>query len=347
MDDCRSSATCADRRCTQLLLLKTRSLPHDPYTAQFARPHYDPVFLPVLTHTPSARALAVLTALLRATPPFPHHGGLVITSQRAVEVLSTAISEAAHDDGHGENAQRQRAESWSQSEKTVFVVGPATGDAVDRAIRSHFPHWHVEGQDSGNGEALARHIMDSYATPSANLLPASVGMPTEAGAISLGHLPSGASTITRRAPLLFLPGETRRDTVPATLMAASLPVEQQVRVDELACYATTGRDSFPREFATALRDHARPLDGATPCWVIIFSPTHCESVLEALGWLGGGNPTEDQRQEAGVRVASIGPTTRDSLRDKFAFEVDVCTPAPSPEGVKSGIEDWTRRRKES
>ena len=36
-------------------------------------------------------------------------------------------------------------------------------------------------------------------------------------------------------------------------------------------------------------------------------------------------------------VATIGPTTRDFLRNCFGYEPDVCAEKPSPEGVEMGI----------
>ena len=316
-----------------LLLLKTRSQPHDPYATHFAPPAFAPIFLPVLTHTPSAAACRALLSLLRSSPPFSAYGGLVVTSQRTVEVLADAIRDAA----------AAGAPGWAESRKVVYVVGPATGDAVARAIEGYFPRWHVEGRDAGNGEALAQHIAQNYDSPAHDRAPGGhEDLPTE---IERGRMEDEAQA--RRAPLLFLAGEKRRDTVPAALMARSVRPDRRVRVDELACYGTEDRPDFPEKFARAVRElgaSSRP--PGTPAWVVVFSPAHCGSVLRALGWENRGAATEKSRQEAGIRVASIGPTTRDFLKEKWGFDVDVCAPMPSPEGVRKGIEDWLEQRKE-
>ena len=330
---------------TPLLLLKTRSQPHDPYAAHFAAPAYAPTFLPVLTHTPSAAAGAALRALLRADPPLGAYGGLVVTSQRAVEVLAAAVHEAAEERRSG-GASLGDAQGWAASEKVVYVVGPATGDAAAHALQDAFPRWRVEGRDAGAGDALARHIAAHYATPPPPSNPAPAALPA---AIARGRLDDESAA--RRAPLLFLAGEKRRATVPAALMAAgSVPAAaRRVRVDELACYGTADRADFPAAFAGAVRAlRARPRQRSreAPAWVVVFSPAHGGSVLRVLGWDGPGAATEASRGEKGIRVASIGPTTRDFLKEQWGFEVDVCAPRPSPEGVRQGIEDWLERRKE-
>ncbi|CAG8882230.1 unnamed protein product [Penicillium salamii] len=69
-------------------------------------------------------------------------------------------------------------------------------------------------------------------------------------------------------------------------------------------------------------------------WVVVFSPTGCEAMLRVLG-LG---PFASGVRREKVFVATIGPTTRDHLRNEFGFEADVCAQRPTPEGVLEGIE---------
>ena len=38
-----------------------------------------------------------------------------------------------------------------------------------------------------------------------------------------------------------------------------------------------------------------------------------------------------------THIATIGPTTRDFLKEEYDFEPDVTSPKPSPEGLSEGI----------
>ncbi len=98
--------------------------------------------------------------------------------------------------------------------------------------------------------------------------------------------------------------------------------------------------SFRNDFEQRLRETAgRPLR-----WVVVFSPTGCDSMLEALGLLD--KSTGDiKKREAGYNtyVATIGPTTRDYLVKKFGFHPEVCAEQPTPEGVRNGIAHFSKR----
>ena len=124
---------------------------------------------------------------------------------------------------------------------------------------------------------------------------------------------------TDKPALLFLVGEVRRDIIPKTLMDKTLPVEKRVGM---------GRSSGD-------------------VWVVVFSPTGCEAMLRVLGLgpfastgSGAGAGAGKGTGNGKVFVATIGPTTRDHLREKFGFEAHVCAPKPSPEGVLEGIEKF-------
>ena len=76
-----------------VLLLKTRTVPEDGYEDYFSVPvmvekgvmKFKPVFVPVLEHTPNAENLERLEALLRSGELKRRYGGMIFTSQRAVE----------------------------------------------------------------------------------------------------------------------------------------------------------------------------------------------------------------------------------------------------------------------
>lgn len=136
--------------------------------------------------------------------------------------------------------------------------------------------------------------------------------------------------------LLFLVGEQRRDIIPKTLMATTMPREEQIQVDEMVVYETGEMESFEGDFATSISASA----DADTVWVVVFSPSGCEAMLRVLK-LG---PFAEEAAKTGkgrrVFVATIGPTTRDHLVNKFGFQPDVCAEKPSPEGVGDGIQKF-------
>lgn len=133
-------------------------------------------------------------------------------------------------------------------------------------------------------------------------------------------------------------------------MDASLPPEKQVRVDELVVYGTGVMASFEEDFVRVLAHTQGRMR-----WVVVFSPTGCEAMLRALGVLDA--ETGKVRKEVAslghkgigelgreTYVATIGPTTRDYLRNEFGFDAHVCAARPSPEGVEEGIREFLRNR---
>lgn len=171
----------------------------------------------------------------------------------------------------------------------------------------------VFGEHTGNGDSLAQFILEHY------------------GAWYKGE--------AVKPPLLFLVGEQRRDIIPRTLMDESLPSDRRIQVDEITVYGTGVMGSFRDDFKTILeRTRDRPRR-----WVVVFSPTGCDSMLEGLGLLdestGKAGPKGPGRT---TYIATIGPTTRNYLVRTFDFEPDVCAGTPSPEGVWAGITQRSR-----
>ncbi len=76
-----------------VLLLKTRTTPDDGYEEYFTtapatsgpRMRFKPVFVPVLEHTPNIENLEKIERLLRHRELKREYGGMIFTSQRAVE----------------------------------------------------------------------------------------------------------------------------------------------------------------------------------------------------------------------------------------------------------------------
>lgn len=86
-------------RGQQVLLLKTKSHPTDPYDIFFRSNEADPVFVPVLEHRQVNLDVIKRKILEGSIEGFgttvsqsqAEYGGVIITSQRAVEALGTVL----------------------------------------------------------------------------------------------------------------------------------------------------------------------------------------------------------------------------------------------------------------
>ncbi|KAF5860183.1 hypothetical protein ETB97_001888 [Aspergillus alliaceus] len=243
---------------TPILLLKTKSSPKDSYEEYFSAHGYTPTFIPVLEHhfhTPNLSTVQHLFQSGDLTPgPGRKYGGLIFTSQRAVEGFAATL-----DDIDGSIKQT------SSQSLILYTVGPATSRSLTSIRDEHLPHATILGSETGNGENLAQLILEHY-----NWL------------YDASHEP--------KPPLLFLVGAQRRDIIPKTLMAESLAPGQRIGVDELVVYETGVMEGFEESFAAAVRAAGEFLAGGLEraIWVVVFSPTGCDAMLRVLKALGGG-----------------------------------------------------------
>ncbi|KZF21805.1 hypothetical protein L228DRAFT_283934 [Xylona heveae TC161] len=461
-----------------VLLLKTKSTPNDGYDELFSRDPpgvFTPRFVPVLEHRFHAEHMKLVKKLLSPSPsssssptnsssfptkssfegPNPRYGGMIFTSQRAVEAFAQVV-----DDVRSENSLPPDAPLLSPK-IPLYTVGPATAraltsinvcsasdesrpsnprDSAETNTEQETYGPNIHGYESGNGAALADYILPHYNNLYRHCAPSSV------------------------PPLLFLVGEQRRAIIPDTLKsgipnspgakcaaksadgtdrtdrtggtdAGSSKLDENaginesstqqaykpIQVDELVVYETGVMEPFEQDFRAVLdatsssssssscpsstsppsswkpsstNDNANtsisstsPTQSSTqqaqaePAtrWVVVFSPTGCDTMLRCLGWLdpatGKANSelqTPEQRRhlssfssplsssasaalstrtsaKEGTRarsvqtyIATIGPTTRDYLRDTFGFDPDVSAAKPSPEGLMAGIEGYMR-----
>ncbi|CRL21308.1 Tetrapyrrole biosynthesis, uroporphyrinogen III synthase [Penicillium camemberti] len=286
---------------TPILLLKTKSSPNDGYEDFFSAQNHAPTFVPVLEHRFLKNNLTQVrdqfrTGAFNTNTPTPRkYGGLIFTSQRAVEGFAQMI----------EDEKDVTFNMQTTPPLILYTVGPATARTLTTLRDKHLPDALIHGADTGTGENLAHLILSHYDS----LYP------------------------TDKPALLFLVGEVRRDIIPKTLMDKTLPVEKRVGVEELVVYETGVMESFEGDFADVVGRSSGDV------WVVVFSPTGCEAMLRVLGlgpFAGSGKGSGNGK----VFVATIGPTTRDHLREKFGFEAHVCAPKPSPEGVLEGIEKF-------
>ena len=88
-----------------VLLLKTRSTPADGYEEYFSKEPFTPIFVPVLEHRPNVHNLDLIRSLLRdgklGRGRNAKYGGMIFTSQRAVEAFARVVDEVEADQSRG------------------------------------------------------------------------------------------------------------------------------------------------------------------------------------------------------------------------------------------------------
>ncbi|KAF7545643.1 hypothetical protein G7Z17_g9012 [Cylindrodendrum hubeiense] len=298
-----------------VLLLKTKSTPGDSYEDLFSESQHHgvsfaPTFVPVLLHRFDDAGMDMAGGLLRdrriGNGEHHEYGGMIFTSQRAVEAFVKLVEDGKRD---AEAANDSDAANWPHLQDIpVYSVGPATTRAL-AAVPQSLP-LKVFGSHTGNGAALASYILPHYAE----------------------WYPDRPA----KPPVLFLVGETRRDIIPKTLTDPALPDTDRIPVTETVVYGTGVMESFPADLARILDDTRK----VPVRWVVVFSPTGCDNLLRGMGVLDldTGKVRPDAR-DGRTFVATIGPTTRDHLRT-LGFEPDVCAEAPTPAGVLHGIVEY-------
>ncbi|KAH7410371.1 tetrapyrrole biosynthesis, uroporphyrinogen III synthase [Phaeosphaeria sp. MPI-PUGE-AT-0046c] len=294
-----------------ILLLKTKSAPKDTYEELFTTlddAQYDPIFVPVLEHRFKRDTLNDVQKHITDRGFVPKdkqgraaYGALIFTSQRAVEAFAEIVHHVRNDGSHD-------IDYLLPDSLPLYVVGPATA----RGLRSLNLQCPILGEHCGNGEALAAYMLEHY-----NDLYPGTGKPA----------------------ILFLVGDKRRDIIPKTMQADSLGPHRRCKVDEVVIYETGEMQSFKEDFSTIWQRSADA--GCERQWVVVFSPTGCRAMLESLGLLNlDTGRARAPNSEKAVRIATIGPTTRDYLRDEFGFTPDVCAEKPSPEGIAECIQAY-------
>lgn len=309
-----------------VLLLKTKSSPGDGYEEIFSQPtqdglSFEPSFVPVLEHRFEEAGMAKLGSILKRQAVGRHHGaeygGLIFTSQRAVEAFTKLVQDGPddHDEDHVASTTTTTTTSpWPHlQEIPVYSVGPATTRCLKAVPQD--PPLQVFGGHTGNGESLAHFMLEHYAG-------------------WYGGRPGA------KPAMVFPVGEQRRDIIPKTLMDEELPRERRIDVEEIVVYGTGVMESFADDFKRCLLE----TQDRNMVWVVVFSPTGCDAMLRGLGMLdeatGRAKPNDPSRTRF---IATIGPTTRDYLRKTFGLEPDVSAEKPSPEGVLQAIKQFVSR----
>ena len=319
-----------------IVLLKSPSPspPLDPYTCALS-PYFDPHFVPVLTHTllPDPFIKLLLTYLdpssATSNQPFPY-GALIITSQRAVAALNTALTSPILQNKIG----KERLASLCLR---LYVVGPATEKATRQVAENWLPGCDVlGGREAGSGEQLARFMLGENGDGS-GIYEAYKGIEGQ------NAIQSGKGG--RRKPVLFLTGEKRRDILPNMLQSQQLSERDRIKVDEMVIYQSSELQQFEFEYSNVLQRTDGSKDAVR--WTVMFSPMAAKGMLRSLGWLQKTVEKADRvkMQERTDFICCIGPTTRAYLSSECGLDADAMAVDPSPHGVKEAILEFMTKNK--
>jgi uroporphyrinogen-III synthase len=296
-----------------ILLLKTKSTPNDSYDEYFSSTTtaFNPIFIPVLEHRPNTSNLRQVWHWLRHDELRKRYGGMIFTSQRAVEAFAQVVQELEEErmmeKGSFESSMTcpdecpvaslvvlsfslfinsllhfplplisecsfVRASATAQltfpssisappqvlsdSSSTpvpifpFYTVGPATSRTLTTLLTASptilsplCPE--ILGSETGNGESLAKYILEHYRSLHTTKSPSFTSTSLPEPSTDTGRTNDMKST--QLPPLLFLVGEQRRDIIPNTLTAPSLPPDRIIQVDEVVVYETGVMKSFPTD----------------------------------------------------------------------------------------------------
>lgn len=297
-----------------IYLLKTKSVPSDAYEDHFAlldNGRFKPCFIPVLEHRFNDVNMEKLSKIFkdgsfiensRHLPDLTRYGGIIFTSQRAVDAFSQVIADFRHDG--------LRPDDFLPGKTPLYVVGPATA----RALKALELNCSILGEESGNGEKLAPFIAAHYNN------------------LYKQNKPS----------LLFLVGEKRRDIIPRALSSEAVSPAERIDVDELILYESVESPNLNIKLQNVLdsEDCCSAVESwfvifsPTGCKTVM-------DTLKSFSFNKGTKPTELSIERSPSNfVATIGPTTRDHLIAEFNFEPHVCAAKPTPLEVGAGIKTF-------
>ncbi|GCE98128.1 hypothetical protein ZYGM_001696 [Zygosaccharomyces mellis] len=126
------------------ILLKNKTAQQDKYELEFQSNGFEPIFIPLLSHTHVPHELL---KLLKDDDYLEQLQDIIVTSQRTVECLYESVLP------HLNVLARQAFQR-----KTVYAVGPSTKDFLERIGFEHVKG----GADAGNGSILSDIISSEY-----------------------------------------------------------------------------------------------------------------------------------------------------------------------------------------
>ncbi|KAF3934581.1 hypothetical protein ABW20_dc0100571 [Dactylellina cionopaga] len=315
-----SEDSSSQKSSTPVLLLKTKSSPTDPYDTLFSSTGgYTAIFIPVLQHRSVNSDLVkeyILDGVIlsrsrvdgeeekagEAEGGKRRFGGLVITSQRAVEALSGILDELKE--------SNESLITSFLSTTLIYVVGPATRNAL---INLGFSAVNVLGEESGNGAALADFIIDDYREGCQDLL------------FLTGETHS--TTIPSRVP------EKLKEEMGVDMKVDEVVVYKTGVVEHF-------EDEF-RGWLDKLDDVQKEngkneKDEREVRWIVVFSPTGTDAALKVVA------EKEEKGLNCKYKICTIGPTTTDFMEQAFKRRPDAIARTPSPEGLLEAMKEGSR-----
>lgn len=233
-------------------------------------------------------------------PARTHHLPVLSTAFTDSRVLAETISRGPTARYAGVIVTSQRAvEAWSLASSSSLSPAAAGWSSV--------PFFVV-------GPATAAALEPVLPTPTPPLLGAASGSASRLASTITAHFPTPPPL-----PLLYLTGDKNSDSLPNTLALAGLATTR------VQVYATLPTPDFELSLSAILdrihQQHPHPTPPTV--WFALFSPSGARLCLDALARL----PAPGR-----VRLAGIGPTTREYVERERGLTLDAV--AHSPDAVE-------------
>ncbi|KAI0299029.1 tetrapyrrole biosynthesis, uroporphyrinogen III synthase [Multifurca ochricompacta] len=184
-----------------------------------------------------------------------------------------------------------------------YAVGPATASQLAQLPN---PPQDVRGTESGTAERLADFIVKDA---------------------------------NREDNLLYLTGDKNRETLSRVVREG---LGEHI-MKELRVYGTCGVRNFEDTLAHAIQGEETDEENSQPWWIVFFAPSTATHVMPALRTRfslpmavavkrkGIDRLNENELRRA--RVAAIGPTTAEYLRNELGLRVDAVPDVPSADSL--------------
>lgn len=295
-----------------------------PSSSSRSSPSYAPYFVPVLdTEFVDEEGLQ---EIIREGPE--RWGGVVVTSQRAVEAWERAgevvegegaVAGAATKKGKGKAREvegRHLGFFRLRRRRPKLTARVLSHPAPSSSLASSWASLPIFSIGASTTNSLLS--LPPFVRPPAELIfsPSNAGNTPSLADLIASHLHSSPSSLPSK-PLLYLTGDKNSPLLSQLLLAASPPITLVPH----QTYLTSPLPSFIPTFTSLL---ASVFKAESPCpsrerdcvpWVVLFSPSAVELAMPVLRSAGEGADALSR-----VRFAVIGPTTGEALRKELDMD---------------------------